>query len=274
MKKLFKLNTFLSFVMAVLLIITSNSCKKDEKDTLPELPPVEALMMDFSFFTENGPQYKSAVISYDNFSYSVLNVLTWNAVAISVVALPVAAYAEAFNHEAVYLGENSWQWAYSKTVGEMTFSVKLVSKRISNEEFTLKMIVSKSGQDGFENFTWFEGTVRYDGTSATWDLYESPLVTDPVLNITWSMDWEKELYTIKYTYVKTGTDLTNSYIEHGVTEDTSFDAYYTISLPAGAVNIEWNRTTKAGRVKSPENFGDSEWHCWDENFLDVICGNI
>jgi hypothetical protein len=274
MRKSFKLYSILSVLFVGLLLITSNSCKKDEKDTLPELPPVEALMMDFSFFADNAPQNKSVVISYENFSYSVLNVLTWNSIAISVVALPAAAYAEAFNHEAIYLGENSWQWAYSVTVGEATFTVKLVSKRISNEEYTLKMIVSKSGQNGFENFTWFEGTVRYDGTNATWDLYESPLNTNPVINIEWSMDWEKELYTIKYTYLKTGSDLNGGYIEHGVTENTLFDAYYTISLPAGIISIEWNRTTKAGHVKSPGHFEDSEWHCWDENFLDVTCGNI
>jgi hypothetical protein len=271
MKKIFKLNTVLSFFLAVLLIAVSDSCKKDEKDALPELPPVEALMMDFSFFEEGIPQNKSAVASYNNIIYAASNVLVWNTVALTVVALPVAAYAEAFNHEAVYLGENSWQWLYSLTVQESTYTVKLVSKRISNEEFTLKMVVSKSGLNGFENFTWFQGTVRYDGTGAAWDLYENPSVVNPVLNITWEKDWEKELYAIKYTYLKPGTDLTNGYIEHGVTEDPVFDAYYTISIPAGTINIEWNRATKAGHVKAPGHFEDSEWHCWNEYLLDVSC---
>jgi len=274
MKSSLRINSILAILLVAFIFITSNSCKKDDKDKLPELPPVEALMMDFSFFNEGGPQKKSAVASYNNFVYAGSSVLTWNIIALSVVVLPAAAYAEAFNHEAVYLGENSWQWAYSATANQSTYFVNLVSKRISNEEFTLKMIVNKSGQDGFENFTWFEGTVRYDGTSATWNLYESPSVADPVLNIIWEKDFEQDLYVLKYSYVKPSTDLTGSYIEHGITEDPVFDAYYTVSVPTGIINIEWNRTFKSGRVKAPENFGDALWHCWDENFLDVTCGNI
>ena len=272
MSKLFKLKPILSVLLVALILITSNSCKKDDKDELPVLPPVDALLMDFSFFEDSIHQNKSAVLSYENFAYAVFNVAVWNAAALLTVALPVAAYAEAFNHEAVYLGDNSWQWLYSVTVNQATYSVKLVSDRISNEEFTLKMIVSKSGIGGFENFTWFEGTIRYDRTSAIWNLYQSPDIAYPVLNVSWTMDWEQEIYTIKYLCTNPAVDLHGGYIEHGVTKDTDFDAYYTISFPANTINIEWNRTTKAGNVKSMEHFGDANWHCWDENLLDVNCG--
>jgi hypothetical protein len=271
MRKLFKMKHILSVFLVALVLITSNSCKKDDKDELPELPPIEALLMDFSFFDDGVPQEKKAVSSYQNFGYAVMNVTAWSAAATLVVILPVAAYAEAFNHEAVYLGDNSWQWSYSVTAGQVTYTARLVSKRISNEEFTLKMIVSKSGEGGFENFTWFEGTVRYDHTSANWNLYESPDVAYPVLNIAWTMDWEEDLYTIKYSCMKPQSELYGGYIEHGVTDNTDFDAYYTIYFPANTINIEWNRTSKAGRVKSPGYFADENWYCWDENFLDITC---
>lgn len=274
MSKLFKLKNILSFLLVVLVLITTNSCKKDDKDDLPELPPVEALLMDFSFFDDGVPQEKKAVSSYENFGYAVINVMAWNAAATLMVVLPVAAYAEAFNHEAVYLGDNSWQWAYSVTTGQVTYSAKLISQRISNEEFTLKMIVSKSGIGGFQDFTWFEGTVRYDRTSADWSLYESPDVAYPVLNISWTMDWEEDLYTIKYTCMKPESVLYGGYIEHGVTDNSDFDAYYTISFPAGTVNIEWNTTTKAGRVKDPGHFQDNNWHCWDANLMDITCEEL
>jgi hypothetical protein len=271
MSKLFKLKPILSVLCVALILITSNRCKKDDKDELPELPPVEALLMDFSFFEDSVPQNKAAVLSYYNIGYAVTNVLAWNVAATLTLAIPVAVYAEAFHHEAVYLGDNSWQWLYSIIVNPATYSVKLVSNRISNEEFTLKMIVSKSGVGGFENFTWFEGTVRYDHTSAIWNLYQSPDISYPVLNVSWTMDWEQETYTIKYVCTNPAADLHGGYIEHGVTKDTDFDAYYTISLPTNTVNIEWNRTTKVGHVKSMERFGDANWHCWDGYFSDVVC---
>jgi hypothetical protein len=269
MSKLFKLKPVLSVLLVALMLVTSNSCKKDDKDKIPELPPVAALLMDFSDF-EDVPGVIKAVSSYDNFGYAVSNVVVWNLIATVLVAVPCVAYAEAFNHEAVYLGENSWQWLYSVTADQSTFTAKLISKRISNEEFTLEMLVSKSGTGGFEDFKWFEGTVRYDHTAANWTLYSNPEVTSPVMTIDWTMDWEEELYSIRYTNVQAGNDY-GSYIEHGVTGNSPFNAYYNISTTEGTVQIEWNKTTKAGHVKSPEHFGDSDWHCWNENLLDTVC---
>ena len=270
MRKSFKLYSFLSVILVGLLVITSNRCKKEDENP-PELPPVDALLMDFSSFTCGVPQGNKSVASYVNFGYSVLTITVWNTAAAVSIALPAAAYAEAFNHEAVYLGDNSWLWQYSITIEENTFTVKLTSKRISNDEFTLKMLVSKSGTEPFEDFKWIEGTVRYDHTSASWTIYDSPEASWPAVNIDWTMDWEKEIYTIKYTLEKPDSDLRGGTIEHGVTEDPLYNAYYIITFPGNTINIEWNRTTKAGRVKSLYHFVDSEWHCWDESLLDVVC---
>ncbi len=38
------------------------------------------------------------------------------------------------------------------------------------------------------------------------------------------------------------------------------------------VNIKYNTETKAGRVKAPAYFEDSDWHCWNEQFQDTDCG--
>lgn len=271
MKKTINLYSLISVLFVALLLMTSNSCKKEDENP-PELPPVDALLMDFSNFDDGVPQDKKSVSSYNNFAYSVLTVGAWNTAAAVNILLPAAAYAEAFNHEAVYLGDNSWKWEYSVTVGQNTFVVKLVSKRISNDKFTLEMLVSKTGGTGnFTDFKWIEGTVRYDHTSASWTIYDNPEVSWPAVTIDWTMDWEKELYTIKYTCEKPDSDLHGGTIEHGVTEDTDYNAYYKIVFPSNNVVIEWNKTTKAGRVSSLSYFGDNTWHCWDENLLDVTC---
>ena len=268
MKKLINVKFIVSILLTVLVLMTSNSCKKDEEDDLPELPPMEALLMDFSDF-DDVPGDKKAVESYENFGYAVLNVAFWNLFAQVVVAVPCVAYAEAFHHEAVYLGDNSWKWSYSVTANQVTYSAELISKRISNEEFNLKMLVSQSG--GFQDFKWFEGTVRYDHTAANWTLFQVPQNPVPVINITWVMDYETDLYTIKYTDVLADSEDYGSYIEHGVTNDTPFNAYYVISTTAGTIHIEWNKTTKAGHVKSLSYFADASWHCWDENLADAVC---
>jgi len=271
MKNILRFKSIVSVLLAVLIILASNNCKKDDKDELPVLPPVESLLMDFSFFDDGIPQDKKAVSSYNNFVYSVLNIGLFSLATTTNIAIPVAAYAEAFNHEAVYLGDNSWEWLYSVTINQATYTSKMVSNRISNEEYTLQMFVSKSGSEGFQDFKWFEGTVRYDLTSANWTVYESPDVGWPVATIVWSMDWEKELYTLRYNCQKPDSDLHGAIIEYGVTDETSFDAYFDIIYPSNTINIEWNKTTKAGHVKSLSYFADANWHCWDENLADAVC---
>jgi hypothetical protein len=256
---------------ALVLVFTHISCSEKEKqDTLPELPPVDALMMDFSQFINNpavGQMMKSAE-SYENALYSYTTVAVWNALVTIPMIVPVAAYLECFNHTPVYLGDNSWQWSYTWG-GAETYAARLVTKRISNEEFTAEMFISKTGS--YTDFKWFEGIVRYDRTHAEWTMYESPLNNVAWLSIEWNMDWEQEISDITYTIVKPGGEETGSYITFGITGDADYDAFYTISFSQKDTYIKWNRTSKVGRVKDEVNFEDADWHCWDELFQDVQC---
>ena len=261
-------------LLSVSVILMVSNCQKDEdKDDPPELPPVASLLMDFSDFDNSSDTItkRKSIETYRNWGHSFATVAFWNVLSTWTIALPVLAYAEAFDQSPVYLGENSWQWAYEITISQTQYSIKLISKRISNEEFTMKMLVTKSGDQGYEDFKWFEGTIRYDRTSASWTLYENPGTPNEVVSIDWEMDWEADTYTIKYTYIRPGTVENGSYIEHGVTGDSPYDAYYTVSTLSNTVEIEWDKTSKAGRVKDPLKFGDNDWHCWDENLVDVVC---
>ena len=37
------------------------------------------------------------------------------------------------------------------------------------------------------------------------------------------------------------------------------------------VEINWNRTTKAGRIKDPSYYGNSDFHCWNDLGIDIAC---
>lgn len=256
---------------SLLLLLLSISCSEEEnRDTLPELPPVEALMMDFDLFIDNPAQggAKKSLPTYNNALYSYLTVGIWNAIASAPLLVPVVAYVECIKQTPVYLGNNRWQWSYTLS-GAETYTARLVTTRISNEEFTAEMFISLAGS--YEDFMWFEGTVRYDRTHAEWTLYESPQNNVELLEIKWNMDWELEVSDLTYTLVKSGHEEEGSFITFGITDDAVYNAYYTISLSDRETFIEWNTTTKEGRVKDELNFGDSEWHCWDSNLQDVDC---
>ena len=181
--------------------------------------------------------------------------------------VPVAAYLACLDQTPVYLGDNSWQWS-ATWGGAVSYSARLVTTRISNEEFNAEMYISKTGS--YTDFKWFEGTVRYDRTHAEWTMYESPLNNPPWLNIEWNMDWEQGLSDITYTIVQNGEEY-GSYITFGITDNPDYDAFYTISYSQKETAIKWNLSTKNGRVMDEVNFGDADWHCWDELLLDVQC---
>jgi hypothetical protein len=275
-----KPNKFFNLLLLLVTLFAYTSCEKDETPKAPELPPLEALAMDFSDF--DNPNYAgeakksthSLVNQYRNFGYSFLTVTAWNTVAGIVMAVPTAAYAAALNETPKYMGDKSWEWNVSVLVGAITYSARLVAKRLSNEEFKAEMFVtsSKSGLMGFEDFKWFEGTIRYDHTHAEWTLYESPSNPAAVLTMEWNNNYETDLWDITYTSVKPGTAENGSYIKFEVSADPEFDAKYTVLTEDGTVIIQWNRASKAGRVKNEPFFGDSLWHCWNRMFQDMNCG--
>lgn len=256
--------------MGMLMALAITSCNKDDKDEIPEMPPIESFRMDFSDFTvfPDTTDSKKSLAGYRHFTYSFVTVGVWNLVTTVTLAIPVAVYLESFNHTPEFLGENTWQWTYSVD----TYTARLVTTRISNEEFTAEMFISHTGEQAFEDFKWFEGTVRYDHTQANWKLYESPANHVQWLDIAWTRDWEAGTSEITYTNVKAGSEEFGSYITYGIVEDPDYNAFYRVVTASNEVNIEFNTDTKAGRVKSPAHYGNGNWHCWNEQFQDTDCG--
>ena len=56
---------------------------------------------------------------------------------------------------------------------------RLVTKRISNDEFQAEMFITRVGV--------------YDRTHAEWTMYESPLSNVEWLNIEWNREWEPDV---------------------------------------------------------------------------------
>lgn len=266
----------LTLLFSIFLI---NSCEKDSDDQ-PELPPEGAFIMDFSDFQNDPSARKAASELQDpttllcecvNYLNAYTTVAVWNTIVTVTMAVPTASYIEAFNHQPEYLGDKSWKWEYSVPVVDLTYTARLIASRISNEEYTAEMYISRDGALGYDDFKWYEGTIRYDRTHAIWTLYESPANPVELLEIEWNMDWEADTSDITYTNVKTGSAEYGSYISFAISDDPVFDASYIVSTSLNTINIEWNRTSKDGRIKNPALYQDDAWHCWDETYSDVIC---
>jgi ribonuclease I len=136
------------------------------------------------------------------------------------------------------------------------------------------LYVTKEGTGGFTDFLWLEGTSQLDGSGGQWTLNESPQSSVALIQVDWTKSGAS-VGTVKYTYLKADTYV-NNYIEYRKTSDTPFDSYYKVSLTnirgTFVCDVEWNSTTKNGRVKCADYLGsNSLWYCWDANKINIPC---
>jgi len=255
------------FLLIAMLCIGFTSCQKDNNlgQTAPTIPPQESFIIDFQDLSTG----KTEATQLNAF-FAGINVLTWNTVLVSTLAIPVTAFKASFNQEATF-ADGTWTWAYNfDGAGGINHSARLEAEVIGTASINWSMYISKDGS--YEDFLWFTGTSNVDSRSGTWTLMLEPESPKEFLNITYDLDNSNE-GTIKYLNVLENNPNNGSYIEYGHTGTEAFDVFYDIfkSEDSDLINIEFNKNTKAGRVKSLQHFGDESWHCWNGANEDVDC---
>jgi hypothetical protein len=269
MKKLISITLIFSLCATLF-----TGCKKDKGDP-PVLPPAETMLIDFSNFNT---AKKSAEIISDtkgtnnsNYEYAAKVAGSWKLITIIKLAVPIAAFKAAIGKDPVYLSDKTWQWSFELTVGGNSYKARLTGQN-ANSKYIWKMYISRDGTNGFPEFVWFEGESKSDGTGGQWILKTSSEEQVSLLQIDWTKSGDT-IGTVKYTYLKNDAQQ-GGYIEQGYTS-ADLNAYYTVHYYSDVkfydVKIEWNTTTKNGRVQSLEYLGDSNWYCWDSNKINVTC---
>ncbi|MCD4737141.1 MAG: hypothetical protein K8R53_13945 [Bacteroidales bacterium] len=262
------------FLLFALLFLFSG-CSKDEEKAedppAPDLPPVSSFAMDFSDFTDKDTtQYKSTE-TYQHFGRSFVHVTVWNVVLTITMVVPVAAFYESFQHEAVYdPGTSSWIWSYNFKAAGIIHKASLHAS-LSGDDVIWEMYISKD--NAYTDFLWYSGTSKIGNTEGTWRLYNNPNDPAELLDIEWEEDPPSGYRSTKYTSIIAGDDNYGSYIEFGYIPTNPLNAFYNIYFTGAdnMINIEWKDPDFYGRIKEPNYFGNEDWHCWDENLLDVIC---
>jgi len=253
-------------LMGVLLLplLGLQSCNKDKK-TKPELPPKSAFVMETSDFNST-KSTQTAV----NWFHAAANVGVWNLIVASNMVIPVAAYKEAFNHEAVQQDDNTWMWTYDVNVLNAKFTAKLYGK-YEGDDLVWEMYLSKENE--YTDFLWYEGQCDAALTAGTWTVYKNPNDATPFVGITWNRA-NDETADIEYKNIIPSGAENGGYIKYGLTNN-DLNAFYKIYNKGkdNLTDIEWNTTNKNGHVMDSLKFGDTNWHCWDSNLQDVDCGN-
>ncbi len=251
------------YVIGILVFFTVIilACEKEKKSTAPELPPLST----FSINVDEFAVAKKATGSYINVFTAAVATGYWNTVLTAYLAVPVASYAEAFNHPAQRLDNDTWEWSYQVVINDTTYTAELFAF-IESDEINLEMHISQAG--GFQDFVWYTGTFNLQGTQGSWTVQDNPENNLSWLNIIWNHDYEAKTFDVRYTNIYPTGDYRDSFIKYGIRKDTGYDAFYDIysSPDDKTYEIDYNTTTHAGRI-----YYESSWHCWDTNFQDAVC---
>ena len=260
-------------------LIVFSSCSEDDGEanpTAPQLPPQESMSTNMGDFPSNG----EGSVAYSteertNFNFAAGNVLFWQTILNVQLAIPVAAFQEAFNHSFEYLeADGIWKSEYAVSVGNKNVTATLYAERIDNQ-IEWEMYLSVPGE--FDNYLWFSGQSNVDNSGGTWTLYRSPAEPRAMLRIQWERESGSAIKST-YTLIDSQADKSGSYIEYGVSSEAEFTHYYEISVSSETEDdydalIYYNQETRVGSVISVSYFGDDAARCWNNNFENTDCGS-
>ncbi|MBK8503473.1 MAG: hypothetical protein IPL46_15415 [Saprospiraceae bacterium] len=273
----------ISIFLAILTVSLFQSCVKDpivsdQNQTAPSLPPLESLLMPFAGFTDAdtsdlapGKNNSRGVETHWNWFYSVSNVVAWNTILTVGFAVPVASFAEAFNHQAVYQGNSIWLWSYNFVLNNQVFKAELTGEILNAQEIQWDMYIVPT--NGFSKIHWFTGTMSDDGHQGIWKLFYEPDQRDRFITIEYAGPNATTAAFIRYTNTAPNEADNGSYIEYRENTNSPFDRGYNVyrADDDSLLEIEWNEGNHSGRVKCPSHFNDNEWRCWSERFVDIKC---
>jgi len=262
------------FVLGIIELIVS--CEDDKttnpQDQAPTIPPQTSMIINFDEFPDTssigGMDYQ--VVAKRNWSWAAGHIAVWNSVLTLTLAIPVAAFVEAFNHQPIKQSDGSWLWQYNITVQEALYTAKLNGKTVA-EGVEWKMLLTKEGE--YTDFEWFTGFSNLPASEGTWMLNKDPNSPSAFLSIEWKRNTQEETADVKYTLLSPALPQDGSYIFYGKTNEVPLNRFYQIfkAESNNVIDIKWSYESYFGRVKDSIYFEDTNWHCWDDRLDDTDC---
>lgn len=231
----------------------------------PVIPSVESLNFDFSYFEQN-------IVDDTHFAYAVGRVNTWQSLLQDSINIHSTILNETSYNDFKFQKDETWLMDYRFNIEEVKYVAKFFG---IIEPDTLFFNTFLSFNE--DTLLFLEGTFYNESKTGQWFLNNEGINEEGTLTLLkfMSVDWNLDSLNqkeIKFTNNQIGLNNLN-YLLYKDSIDSQYNSYVNI-YESGTDNhsiIEWNNTTKTGRIKDPLHFNDENWHCWDENYIDTDC---
>ncbi len=252
--------------LAIGLIFISCSDANDQEGEAPTIPSSESMSITFDGLSTQNKVNSTVQQSDTTIGIAYLSALAAGAILEVNFAVPKVLLSAAEGQEAEYLGDGEWQWTYSASGNQGSFSVRLTAQT-GREQVEWNFYVSTtSSQVNWDDILLFSGTSTYDGNDGTWNIYR-PDTEQLISASSWSIDETTTMITLS---VYEGTNETTisriDYMYSGTVKEISFSNLVEDTQTV----IHWDVNTGVGSITST-NYNNGQQACWDENYQDVAC---
>jgi hypothetical protein len=248
-----------SFFFSIVLI----SCKSAERTT-PENPPIESLAYDLSFF-----EYLPDSVSYYNDASA--KTALWNFIINDSISFQRYFYNEVFASNLQYQDKDTWLATKNLVIDENTYIVHLF-EIVDVDTLYSKMFLSK--ESFYSEVILLDG-ISYPNQTGTWSVNQLD-----------TADTFHKMLTINYKFANTNLksiefvfNQQGNFNGNSILIKDSIDGIYTSYIEVydeiieNTSYIQWSNNSFEGRIKDIKLYGDLNWRCWDENFLDIVCND-
>lgn len=272
-------NLFL-FSLLVLSLSVFTSCEKEPEVqnptglAAPALPTATMFTMPTETIDDSEQTDVPAGVTYQNWWHAGVNLAVWNTVAVVSVALPLQAIGAAFNQDAQFIGNNTYEWRYQHNAtaaeGGGTYDISLTGEYSSDaQEVYWELNASKAGE--FSDFTWVSGRTSTNQHLSEFILSKNPNNGVQALKINFEQQ-NNDNATLRFTNIDASDANNGHFIEYRTDADGEFNRAFDLQgVPGNLLEIRWNEPARDGKVKHPTHFGDNNWHCWNDMKYDIDC---
>jgi hypothetical protein len=272
--KAFIKNKMLSLGVLFIFLFSLTTCEKEPtepEDVAPELPPLQSMQADLSFFkTTPNSALNKTTLSKNNFIAAAARVVFINTTVILASVIPTAVLAAALSQQPTLKEDGKWHWIFNAKEGLNTFSVDLAGWiDTPNVEVVWEVyITSNTHTPDLDHFLWYHGRSKIDNKEGCWIFHDdkSPDSLVEVIRIDWEIPDENESELI-FTNVKVTSNEYGDYLKYGIELTDRFLIYFDASENR-TNTIYWNAETKAGYIEWA-GYNDGAKSYWDENLNDT-----
>jgi hypothetical protein len=255
-------------IICLLFSLGCGDSSTNPEDNPPEIPPIETMTMDVSFFAGANLQ-SSTPTTKQNFLTAALVVTGFNVAVIAGLFVPTVATAAALSEDPVLGEDDRFHWTFFFEQVSPVISVDL-SAQVNQAIVDWQMVVDRQVPPILIDFLWYDGESRIDGTSGHWQFYsvENRVQPNPAVRIDWEFQSEDDR-TLTFANNDQASAGLGDWLRYEVLADDFAVTFFNAS-DTTTTEIVWNQGNGAGSILAP-NYNNGERACWDENHDDVGC---